>query len=271
MTSGDPEADDRTLERGPGAVDVDVEVLEQRAEDLDRAGEDVLLLPAAPDDDLPERAARVRWRRASATSPPRCATPGSGVGVRRARGHRARRAQLPASPWRRTSSRSRSVMDAASVATWLESMRRGPLGVDGVLLGDPTGPAGEEHDPVAEPHGFTDVVRHEEHREPGAGPECFELVVEQVSGHRVERAERLVHQEDVGALRRARGRARCAGACRRRARAAACRRSPRGAPSRAARATRALALVLGDAVEPQRELDVAGGRRARGRARTPGT
>ena len=56
-------------------------------------------------------------------------------------------------------------------------------------------------------------------------PDPLELVVEQVARHGVERAERLVHEQDVGLLReRPRQRPR-AGACRPRARAAACRRS----------------------------------------------
>ena len=135
-------------------------------------------------------------------------------------------------------------------------MRRGrPVSTD-VLLGDPAGPAGEQHHPVAEADRLADVVGDEQHGEPGARPERLELVVEQVAGHRVERAERLVHEQDVGLLRE--------------------RPGERGALAHAAgelvRALvaevlevhhleqlvhAALALGLRHAVEPQREVDVA--------------
>ena len=36
---------------------------------------------------------------------------------------------------------------------------------------------------------------------PGLAPEALELVVQHVARHRVERAERLVHEQDVGLLR----------------------------------------------------------------------
>ena len=70
---------------------------------------------------------------------------------------------------------------------------------------------------------------------PGLPPHALELVVEHVAGDRVERAERLVHQQHVGVLRERARRARRAGACRPRARAVACPRTRRGGRGRGAR------------------------------------
>src|SRR6478735_7640466 len=72
----------------------------------------------------------------------------------------------------------------------------GAVEVHGVLLHDPAGPAGQQHHAVTEPHGLADVVGHEEHGQAPLAPDRLELVVQQVAGHRIERAERLVHQQD---------------------------------------------------------------------------
>ncbi len=60
-------------------------------------------------------------------------------------------------------------------------------------------------DAVAESNGFTDVVGHEENRQTCFSDDAFELAVQQVTGDRVERAERLVHQQHVGILREGTG------------------------------------------------------------------
>ena len=54
--------------------------------------------------------------------------------------------------------------------------------------------------PVAEPDRLPHVVCHEDNGQSPAGADPVELVVEQVPGHRVQRAERLVHQQHVGFL-----------------------------------------------------------------------
>src|ERR1700761_1480857 len=68
---------------------------------------------------------------------------------------------------------------------------------DGVFRDDPARPAGQQDDAVAEADRLADVVRDEQHGEPLADPlaDPVELVVEQVAGHRVERAERLLPQQ----------------------------------------------------------------------------
>src|ERR1700761_779183 len=70
---------------------------------------------------------------------------------------------------------------------------------DGVFRDDPARPAGQQDDTVAKTNRLADVVRDEQHGEPPADPLAnpVELVVEQVAGHGVERAERLVHQQHV--------------------------------------------------------------------------
>jgi hypothetical protein len=105
-------------------------------------------------------------------------------------------------------------------------------------------------------------VRDEQHGQRLLPPDPFELVVEQVPGHRVERAERLVHQQDVRVLGERPG-----------------QRDP--LPHAAGELVRPLAteplepddleqvlgppppLALVDALEPQRELDVSGHRQPR--------
>ena len=65
----------------------------------------------------------------------------------------------------------------------------------------PTGSARQEHDSVTEPNRLANVVRDEEHRETLLPPDALDLVVEDIARHRVERSERLVHQQDVDVLR----------------------------------------------------------------------
>ena len=90
---------------------------------------------------------------------------------------------------------------AASVATSVESMRRGRRYVDGEISATRPGPAREQHDPIAEPHRLAHVVGHEDHGLARLAPHGLELVVEAVARHGVERAERLVHQQHLGVLR----------------------------------------------------------------------
>src|SRR4051794_5529593 len=65
---------------------------------------------------------------------------------------------------------------------------------------DTTGSARQEHDAVTEANRLAHVVRDEHHRLVGGAPQPFELIVEEVARHCVERAERLVHEQDVGVL-----------------------------------------------------------------------
>ena len=89
---------------------------------------------------------------------------------------------------------------AARPATSPESMRRGRSSGTGNSSTTFAGAAGQQHDPVAEAYGLAHVVGHEQDREGPRRPDPLQLVVEQVAGHRVERAERLVHQQDVAVL-----------------------------------------------------------------------
>src|SRR5579872_2378118 len=65
---------------------------------------------------------------------------------------------------------------------------------------DGAGRAREDRDPVAERDRLDDVVRHEHDRSPGALPEPEQLVLQDQAGLRIERSERLVHQDDVHAV-----------------------------------------------------------------------
>ena len=172
--------------------------------------------------------------------------------------------------WRRTSLRSAAVISPASADTAGRLDPAGTVEVHVVLLHDPAGPAGQQHHAVTEPHGLADVVGHEEHGQAALPPDRLELVVQQVAGHRIERAERLVHQQDRRLGGQRAGDAPRAGACRRTARAGAGRRSRPGAQrpgSPAAWASRSLRPT---------PLSRSGARRcpaptATGTAPTPGT
>ena len=76
----------------------------------------------------------------------------------------------------------------------------GPRDVDGELRRHPARPAGEQHDAVGQAGRLPHVVGDEHDRGPGALPDPLELVVEDVAGHGVEGAERLVHEQHVGVL-----------------------------------------------------------------------
>src|SRR3954470_21546308 len=76
-----------------------------------------------------------------------------------------------------------------------------PRDVDGELLRDAAGPRRQQHDPVTEARRLAHVVGHEQDGLTGRLPDPLELVVEDVAGHRVQRAERLVHEQDLGVAR----------------------------------------------------------------------
>ena len=61
-------------------------------------------------------------------------------------------------------------------------------------------PAGQDGNSITQPDRLADVVGDEQDGESTGGPEPLQLVVEDVAGHGVERAEWLVHQQDLGAL-----------------------------------------------------------------------
>src|SRR5262245_43461214 len=72
-----------------------------------------------------------------------------------------------------------------------------PRDADRELGRDASRSAREQHHAVAEADRFADVVGDEHHRLVGGAPQSLELVVQKVARHRVERAERLVHEQHV--------------------------------------------------------------------------
>src|SRR6478672_11197349 len=78
--------------------------------------------------------------------------------------------------------------------------RPGTLDVDLPLADHPTGPGGQQHDPLAEAHRLAHVVRDEDDAVARLLPDPGQLVVHHVPGDRVERGERLVHQQYVAVL-----------------------------------------------------------------------
>src|SRR6266545_4656502 len=67
--------------------------------------------------------------------------------------------------------------------------------VDDLL--DPAGSTGHHRDPLAEVHGLVDAVGDEHDRLAGPLPDAQQLVLQAVAGLRVQRGERLVHQQHV--------------------------------------------------------------------------
>src|SRR5262245_25958669 len=80
----------------------------------------------------------------------------------------------------------------------LDATRSRQVDVEGGC--DASGPAGQQHDPVAEAGRLAHVVGDEQDRGAGRPPDRLQLVVHGVARHRVERAERLVHQQHVRVL-----------------------------------------------------------------------
>ena len=56
----------------------------------------------------------------------------------------------------------------------------------------------EKNHAIAKTNGFANVVRNENDGASGFAPDTLQFVVEQIAGLRVERSERLVHQQDIG-------------------------------------------------------------------------
>ena len=92
------------------------------------------------------------------------------------------------------------------------------------------GPRRHDDDPVAHVDRLVDVVGDQEHRRPAGLPEPQDLVLHPHPGERVERAQRLVEQQDLGVVDQRPGQGRPAGPCRRRAGAGRRWRTPRGRP-----------------------------------------
>src|SRR5262245_51146928 len=68
--------------------------------------------------------------------------------------------------------------------------------VDPDLLQYAARPMREDEDPAGQVHGFGNAVRHEDDRGARRGPDAQQLLVQMVARDLVERAERLVHEED---------------------------------------------------------------------------
>src|SRR5262245_55666392 len=78
----------------------------------------------------------------------------------------------------------------------LEAARAGEIDLD--LLPDPSRACAEHHDAIAEVDRFLDVVRDEDDGLAGALPEARQLFLHRLARLRVERPERLVHEQHLG-------------------------------------------------------------------------
>ena len=101
---------------------------------------------------------------------------------------------------------------------------------------------GHHHDAVGQVDRLVDLMGDEQHGLLRLLPDAQQLDLHQVAGLRVERRERLVHQQHVRDRWRARGQGRRAASCRRTARAENGSRSRQARPSRSAAATPGAAL-----------------------------
>jgi hypothetical protein len=66
---------------------------------------------------------------------------------------------------------------------------------------DPPRPRTHHQDPRPQEHRLVDAVGDEEDRAPRRPPDLEQLVLQPLAGQRVEGAERLVHEDDVGVVR----------------------------------------------------------------------
>ena len=69
--------------------------------------------------------------------------------------------------------------------------------VDGL---DAPGRGAHHHDAIRQRDGLFQVVGHEHHRAPQLGPDLEQVVLHEIARLHVERAERLVHQDDLGVV-----------------------------------------------------------------------
>ena len=127
----------------------------------------------------------------------RCRPPSS----LRTSGSRPGRTGLPASARAGRSEDSRSQTWSRSAwnsGSWrLARLRgRGRSTVDDLL--DPPGAVGDDGDPVGQRDRLVDAVGDEDDRLAGRGDDLGELLLHDLAGHRVDRGERLVHQQQPG-------------------------------------------------------------------------
>ena len=99
---------------------------------------------------------------------------------------------------------------------------------------DPPRPRRHHDHPLRQEHGLGDRVRDEHDRRPALRADPHQLGLHPLARHLVERAERLVHEQQAAAAPRATARSRRAAACRRTAGAGSARRSRRARRARAA-------------------------------------
>ena len=109
-------------------------------------------------------------------------------------------------PWRsRRSSSSVSCWRSATTLSWkpgsaVTSSCRGRADSTSRDRADAPRPRGQQHDAVGQEHGLGDRVRDQHDRRVGGAGDALELHVHLVARHRVERPERLVHQQDLGVV-----------------------------------------------------------------------
>src|ERR1700722_3491627 len=75
-----------------------------------------------------------------------------------------------------------------------------PLEVNPEFADHPPEPAAQQHHPVTQPDRLADLVGDEHDAQLAAPPDPLQHLVQQIPGHRVQRAEGLVHQQHVGVL-----------------------------------------------------------------------
>ena len=111
----------------------------------------------------------------------------------------------------------------------LRGARPGQVDVD--LRHDAARPRAHHGHGVGEEHRLGDRVGDQQRGRGPLGPDPLQLEVEPLAGHLVERAERLVEQQDLAVRPPGPGRSPPAGACRRTAARAGPARSPRARPA----------------------------------------
>ena len=75
-----------------------------------------------------------------------------------------------------------------------------PWQIDAVFIVDPARPRRHHDDPVGEEDRLLDGMRDEEDSQPGSRSDLDQFVLQPFACHRIERAERLIHQHDFGVI-----------------------------------------------------------------------
>ncbi len=192
-------------------------VLREGVPDVDRRRDLELVGDRRRPDELPDREEQQQRHQRRQPGGQRPAPPGTRAWWSGCRARRARRRRPRRPPGRRAAASGRVVRSSARIAAgsghaaWLVMTCRSrpvisvvvssdrPV-ADPPLAHDGARPRRQQHHPLGEPDRLPHVVGDEQDRGAGGLPHPQQLALQHVAGDRVERRERLVHQQHAGTV-----------------------------------------------------------------------